>query len=68
MMSTRSMRAMITMMKMMTITMIILRITNVFTDLERSLKAQQRERGELKKKRKSRTAFTNSQIYELEKR
>ena len=68
MMSTRSMRAMIIMMKMMTITIIILRITNVFTDLERSLKVQQNERRELKKKRKSRTAFTNSQIYELEKR
>jgi len=40
------------------------------TDLERSLKAQQREDGrtELNKKRKSRTAFTNSQIFELEKR
>ena len=68
MMSIRSMRAMTIMMKMMTITIIILRITNVFTDLERSLKVQQNERRELKKKRKSRTAFTNSQIYELEKR
>ena len=39
-----------------------------FTDLERSLKEQQRERREVNKKRKSRTAFTNSQIFELEKR
>lgn len=37
-------------------------------DLERSLKEQQRERREVNKKRKSRTAFTNSQIFELEKR
>ena len=54
--------------RMAMITIEILVIMNVFSDLERSLKAQQNERRELKKKRKSRTAFTNSQIYELEKR